>query len=153
MNKWDLVEKDERTFDEFCDEIRWEAPLLEYVPILSASALTGLRINRLLELTQVIFAEYSMRVTTHTLNNAFRFIVSQSQPPMVAGRRPTLKYITQVATQPPTFAVFTTYPEKIRPHYERYLINQLREQFGFQGAPIKLKFLSTRQKQTKKYGQ
>ena len=144
VNKWDLVEKDGRTFDKFCDTIRWEAPLLDYVPILSASALTGLRVNRLLELTQVIFAEYSMRVTTHTLNKAFRAIISQHQPPMVAGKRPSLKYITQVSTGPPTFVVFMTYPERIRPHYERYLVNQLREQFGFQGAPIRIKFLSTR---------
>jgi len=144
VNKWDLVEKDGRTFDQFCESIRWEAPLLDYVPILSASALTGLRINKLLELTQVIFAEYSTRVTTHTLNKAFRDIISQNQHPMVAGKRPILKYITQVSTRPPTFVVFTTHPELIQPHYERYLINQLREQFGFQGAPIRMKFLSSR---------
>jgi GTP-binding protein len=144
VNKWDLVEKDHRTFDEFCDTIRWEAPLLDYVPILSTSALTGLRINSLLELTQVIFAEYSTRVTTHMLNNAFRSIISQNQHPTVAGKRPSPKYITQVSTGPPTFAVFTTYPELIRPHYEKYLVNQLRQQFGFQGAPIRIKFLSTR---------
>jgi GTP-binding protein len=144
VNKWDLVEKDDRAFDEFCDSIRREAPLLDYVPILSASALTGLRISKLLELTQLTFAEYSMRVTTHTLNKAFRAIISQNQPPMVAGKRPSPKYITQVSTGPPTFCVFTTYPERIRPHYERYLVNQLREWFGFQGAPIRIKFLSTR---------
>jgi len=144
LNKWDLVEKDDRTFDEFCDDIRWDAPLLDYVPILSASALTGLRVNRLLELTQAIFAEYSTRVTTHTLNNALRAIISENQHPVVAGKRPSPKYITQVSTGPPTFVVFTTYPELIRPHYERYLVNQLREQFGFQGAPIRIKFLSTR---------
>ena len=144
VNKWDLIEKDYRTFDEFCDSIRWEVPFLDYVPILSSSALTGLRINRLLELTQLIFSEYSMRVTTHTLNKAFRIIINQVQPPMVSGKRPSLKYITQVSIAPPTFVVFTTYPERIRLPYERYIINQLREQFGFQGAPIKVKFLSTR---------
>ena len=143
-NKWDLVEKDERTFDEFCELIRWQAPLLDYVPILSSSALTGLRVNKLLELTQMIFAEYSMRVTTSALNSAFRVIISQSRPPMVAGKRPSPKYITQVSTEPPTFVVFTTYPRLIQPHYERYLINQIREEFGFQGAPIRMKFLSTR---------
>jgi GTP-binding protein len=85
-----------------------------------------------------------MRVTTHTLNKAFKAIVSQSQHPLVAGKRPSPKYITQVSIQPPTFAVFTTYPERIQPHYTRYLVNQLREHFGFQGAPIKVKFLSSR---------
>ncbi len=144
LNKWDLVDKDTYTFDEFCESIRWQMPLLEYVPIISISALTGTRINRLLELTQVIFGEYSMRVTTHTLNKAFKAIISQSQHPLVSGKRPSPKYITQVSIQPPTFAVFTTYPERIQPHYARYLVNQLREQFGFQGAPIKVKFLSSR---------
>ena len=143
-NKWDLVEKDHRTFDEFCNELRWQAPRLDYVPILSTSALTGLRTNRLLELTQIIFAEYSTRVATPLLNRAFRFIISGYSHPMVSGRRPIPKYITQVSTAPPTFAVFTTYPERIRPDYESYLINRLREEFGFQGAPIKLKFLSTK---------
>jgi GTP-binding protein len=76
--------------------------------------------------------------------SAFRVIISENQHPMVSGKRPTLKYITQVSIAPPTFAVFTTYPDKIQPHYERYLINQLRDYFGFQGSPIRLKFLSTR---------
>lgn len=143
-NKWDLVDKDHRTFDEFCAELRWQAPLLDYIPILSTSALTGLRTNRLLELTQIIFAEYSTRVTTHLLNKAFRTIVSEYTHPMVSNKRPNLKYITQVETCPPTFAVFTTYPERIRPDYERYLVNSLREEFGFQGSPIKVKFLSSR---------
>ncbi len=148
-NKWDLVDKDHRTFDEFCENIRWKAPLLDYVPILSSSALTGLRVNKLLELTQIIFSEYSTRVTTHLLNKAFRIIINENQHPMVSGRRPTLKYITQVSTRPPTFVIFTTYPDKIRPHYESYLINQLREYFGFQGSPIKIKFLSTRAEGTR----
>jgi GTP-binding protein len=145
-NKWDLVDKDHQTFDNFCEYIRWQAPQLDYVPIISASALTGLRVDKLLELTQIIFLEYSMRVTTHLLNKAFREIITQNPPPSVSGKRPNPKYITQVAIRPPTFVIFTTYPEYIRPHYEKYLINQLREQFGFQGAPIKVKFLSTRSK-------
>jgi len=145
VNKWDLPEKDERTFDEFCEDIRWKAPLLDYVPILSTSALTGLRVDRLLELTQVIFAEYSTRVATSLLNRVFRAIVNEHRPPMSGGKRPALKYITQVSVAPPTFAIFTTYPERIHPSYERYLVNQLREQFGFEGAPIRVKFLSSRQ--------
>ena len=143
-NKWDLVEKDTRTFDEFCQEIRWQAPLLDYVPILSSSAVTGLRVKKLLELTQTIFREYSMRVTTHVLNKDFRDIIIQNKHPVVSGRRPIPKYITQVSVRPPTFAVFTTYPDLIRPDYQGYLVNQLRESFGFQGAPIKMKFLPTR---------
>ena len=145
VNKWDLPEKDEKTFDEFCEDIRWKAPLLDYVPILSTSALTGLRVDRLLELTQLIFAEYSTRVATPLLNRVFRTIVNEHKPPMSGGKRPALKYITQVSIAPPTFAIFTTYPERIHPSYERYLVNQFREQFGFEGAPIRVKFLSSRQ--------
>lgn len=144
LNKWDLVEKDHRTFDEYCEMIRSETPVLEYMPVISISALTGLRVDRLLELTQVIFAEYSTRIATHILNKAFRDIITQSQHPIVSGKRPNFKYITQVEIRPPTFAVFASYPYLIQPHYERYLINQLREQFGFQGAPIKIKFLSAK---------
>lgn len=146
MNKWDLVEKDHHTFDEFCKYIRREMALLDYVPILSVSALEGLRVDRLLELTQIIFAEYSMRITTHTLNKAFATIINEYQHPIVSGKRPSPKYITQVSTNPPTFAVFTTYPELIKPSYERYLINRLRKSFGFHGAPIMIKFLSTKTK-------
>lgn len=148
MNKWDLVEKDHKTFDEFCRYIREEMALLDYVPVISVSALNGLRVNKVLELTQVIFAEYSTRVTTHTLNKAFRAIISEYQHPVVSGKRPSPKYITQVSTNPPTFAVFTTYPDLITPHYERYLINRLRESFGFQGSPIVIKFRSAKKKNT-----
>ena len=150
-NKWDLVAKDHRTFDQFCDELRWQAPLLDYVPILSTSALTGLRTDKLLELTQIIFAEYSTRVSTSLLNRAFRFIISEYSHPMVSGKRPSPKYITQIDTMPPTFAVFTTHADRIRPDYESYLVNRLREEFGFQGSPIKLKFRSTRPKQVAGY--
>ncbi|MBD3185040.1 ribosome biogenesis GTPase Der [Candidatus Poribacteria bacterium] len=155
INKWDLIEKDSNTFDEYCEEIRWQAPLFEYVPMLSSSALTGLRVEKLLELTQIIFAEYSTRITTHVLNKAFRDIIMQYSHPIVSGKRPNLKYITQVSTAPPTFVVFTSYPNLIRPDYERYLINRLREEFGFQGSPIKMKFLSTRKsdKQVAKTGE
>ncbi len=143
-NKWDLVDKDHRTFDEFSAELRWQAPRMDYVPILSTSALTGLRTDKLLELTQIIFAEYSTRVTTSLLNRAFRLIIDEHPHPIVSGKRPSLKYATQVSICPPTFAIFTTYPERIRPDYEGYLVNRLREEFGFQGAPIKVKFLSSR---------
>lgn len=146
LNKWDIVEKDQNTFDNLTKEIRSDAPFMDYMPIISVSALDGLRVNKLLELTQIIFGEYQTRIPTHMLNEAFKDIVNQNEHPMVSGRRPSFKYITQVETGPPTFAIFTTYPELIQPHYHRYLTNQIRERFGFQGAPIKLKFLSNRSK-------
>ena len=146
MNKWDLVEKDYKTFDEFCKFIRADIALLDYVPILSLSAKENLRVNKILDLTQLIFTEYSMRITTHTLNKAFGSIINENPPPSVSGKRPSPKYITQVSTNPPTFVIFTTYPELIKPPYERYLINRLRESFGFQGSPIMLQFRNTKKK-------
>jgi len=148
MNKWDLVEKDHKTFDEFCKYIRADIALLDYVPILSISAKDNLRVNKILDLTQSIFTEYSTRVTTHTLNKAFGDIITEIPPPSVSGKRPSPKYITQVLTNPPTFVIFTTYPELIKPPYKRYLINRFRELFGFQGSPIMLKFRSTKRKES-----
>jgi GTP-binding protein len=148
MNKWDLVEKDHKTFDEFCKYIRADIALLDYVPILSISAKDNLRVNKILNLTQSIFTEYSTRVTTHTLNKAFGDIITEIPPPSVSGKRPSPKYITQVLTNPPTFVIFTTYPELIKPPYKRYLINRFRELFGFQGSPITLKFRSTKRKES-----
>jgi len=143
LNKWDLVEKDTHTFDNLTKEIRINAPFMDYMPIVSISALDGLRVNKLLELTQIIFSEYLTRIPTHLLNESFRDMIIQYEHPIVSGKRPTPKYITQVEIGPPTFAVFTTYPELIQPHYVKYLTNQIREKFGFQGTPLKLKFLST----------
>lgn len=146
MNKWDLVEKDHKTFDEFCDYIRADMALLDYIPIISVSALETMRVNKLLELTQVIFAEYSTRIATPLLNRIFGDIILEHHHPFVSGKRPSPKYITQVSTQPPTFVIFTSYPELIKEPYKRYLINSLREEFSFQGAPIMLFFRSTKSK-------
>ncbi len=143
INKWDLVEKDHRTFDTFCKDIREEMALLDYVPIISVSALDKTRIFKILELTQIIFAEYSMRITTHTLNKVFQKIISEYQPPLVSGKKPSPKYITQTSTNPPTFIIFTSYPDLIKSPYKRYIENRLREAFGFQGVPIMLKFTSS----------
>lgn len=142
INKWDLVEKDHRTFDMFCKDIRAEMALLDYVPIISVSALDRTRVFKILELTQLIYAEYSMRITTHTLNKVFQDIMSEYQPPMVSGKKPSPKYITQASTNPPTFIIFTSYPDLIKSPYRRYIENRLREAFGFQGVPIILKFTS-----------
>jgi len=144
INKWDLVEKDHNTFDEICEYIRRDMALLDYVPIISVSALEKTRTSKVLELTQLIFSEYSMRITTHTLNKAFTSIISEYQHPSVGGKRPSPKYITQVATNPPTFVIFTTYSNLVKDSYKRFLTNRLRDTFGFKGAPIVLKFVSSK---------
>lgn len=144
INKWDLVEKDHKTFDEFSKFIRADMALFDYVPIISVSALDNLRIKKILDLTQVIFAEYSTRIPTSTLNKAFNEVTSEYSHPLVSGKRPMPKYITQVSTNPPTFVIFTSYPELIKPPYKRYVENRLRESFGFQGSPIVIHFRSTK---------
>jgi len=144
MNKWDIVEKDHKTFDNFSKFIKGDIALLDYVPIISVSALEGLRVNKILDLTQMIFAEYSTRIATALLNKTFGGIINDIPPPTVSGKRPSPKYITQVSTNPPKFIIFTTYPELIKQPYERYLINRLREFFSFEGSPIVIQFRSTR---------
>jgi len=144
INKWDLVEKDHKTFDEFSKFIRTDMALFDYVPIISVSALDNLRIKKILDLTQVIFAEYSTRIPTSALNKAFSEVTSEFSHPLVSGKRPMPKYITQVSTNPPTFVIFTSYPELIKQPYKRFIENRLRESFGFQGSPIVLHFRSTK---------
>ena len=147
MNKWDIVEKDHKTFDRFSKFIKGDIAFLDYVPIISVSALEGLRVNKILDLTLQIFAEYSTRIATALLNKTFGGIVNDVPPPSVSGKRPSPKYITQVSTNPPTFVIFTTYPELIKPPYKRYLINRLRESFSFEGSPIMIYFRSTHKKE------
>jgi GTP-binding protein len=138
--KWDLVEKDNDTYDRYVAEMQAQLPYFSYVPVLFVSAVTRQRVMKLLDLTLMIQREYSMRIPTHELNVVLSKATSRHQPPIVKGKRPALKYITQVDIKPPTFVIFTNHPTGIRPDYEAYLINSIRENFGFWGAPIKIQY-------------
>lgn len=140
VSKWDLVEKDNKTYDLYQEALMAELPFLDYVPAFFVSAVTKQRIYKLLELSQHIYREYSMRAPTHLLNESLEQITLRRQHPTVSGKRVHLKYMTQVGTCPPTFLTFTNWPNLIDPAYERYLIHRLRERFGFYGSPIRIEY-------------
>jgi GTP-binding protein len=141
VNKWDIVEdKTDRTFDQYVEWIRNEVPFLDFAPVVSISAKTGQRVGRVLELAIDIWGERRKRIPTAELNRVLRTAFDRQQPPIVKGRRPKLFYGTQAGVAPPTFVFFANDAASIHFSYRRYLENQLRDAFGFDGTPIKLVF-------------
>ena len=141
VNKWDLVEdKTDRTFDQYVEWIRSETPFLEFAPIVSISAKTHQRVGKVLELAIDIWGERRKRIPTAELNRVLRAATERQQPPPVKGRRPKIFYGTQAAIAPPTFVFFANDAASVHFSYRRYLENRLRDEFGFDGTPIKLIF-------------
>jgi GTP-binding protein len=138
VNKWDLVEKDEKSAARFQREAEEKAPFLRFVPFLFASALTGLRVNKVLELVLRVEQERTKRISTAQVNERLEQLVARKQPPQAAGREVKLLYATQVQVAPPTIAVFGTRPDAIQEHYVRYLHNGFRESWGFTGSPLRI---------------
>ena len=141
VNKWDLVaDKTDRTFDQYVEWIRNEVPFLDFAPIVSISAKTGQRVGRVLEAAIDIWGERRKRIPTRELNRVVTAAVDRTPPPPVRGHRPRLFYATQAAVAPPTFVFFASNASAVHFSYRRYLENQLRETFGFDGTPIRLVF-------------
>jgi GTP-binding protein len=138
INKWDVVEKDEDTFDEYAAEIRREAPFLDIAPIVAISAKTGQRVGRVLEAALEIAAERRRRIPTSALNSWLRDASARRPAPTVRGKQPRFFYATQVAIEPPTFVLFASEASTVHFSYKRYLENQLRAAFGFAGTPVRL---------------
>ncbi|MFI5254956.1 MAG: ribosome biogenesis GTPase Der [Candidatus Limnocylindrales bacterium] len=144
VNKWDLVAKTEHTFDEFSERVRAQVPFLDFAPLVSISALTGQRVGRVLEMALEVAAERRRRIPTAELNRVVREAAFRQTPPMVRNVRPKIMYATQVAVAPPTFVIFTSHAANVHFSYQRYLENQLRAAFGFDGTPIRLIFRERR---------
>lgn len=140
INKWDLVEKDQDTFDEYALGVRRDAPFLQFAPIVAISALTGLRVSRALAAALVIADERRRRVTTAALNKVITEAAFRQPAPAVKGKRPRFYYATQAAVEPPTFVLFASEAGSVHFSYQRYLENRIRDAFGFSGTPIKLIF-------------
>jgi GTP-binding protein len=138
INKWDAVEKTDKTFDEYVRRLRRDAPFLDFAPVVSISALSGQRVDRVLELAVDVWAERRRRIGTGELNRMVRQAVDRLAPPLVRGRRPKILYATQVAIAPPTFVVFVSGSADLHFSYRRYLENRLREAYGFDGTPLRL---------------
>jgi len=138
VNKWDLVEKGDKTAAHFERDAREKVPYLSFVPFLFTSALTGQRVSRVLDVILEVEAERLKRITTSQVNDVLGQLVSRRQPPQAAGREIKLLYATQVETAPPTIAVFGNHPELLQEHYVRYLHNGFREAWGFKGTPLRI---------------
>jgi GTPase len=137
-NKWDLVEKDTHTAPKWEKETRERATFLRSVPILFASVLTGLRVQKTLELILQVEEQRQRRIATHEVNEVLRALVSRSRPPHAAGRPVKLLYATQVSVAPPTFVVWSNLPDEVPESYVRYLYNGFRDAWGFVGAPLRI---------------
>lgn len=141
VNKWDLIEnKTGTTMNEFIERAREQFEFIPYAPIVFTSALTGQRVDKIMELALLVIQERSKRVPTAELNKVLREAVTRHPPPTRPGKWAKFYYITQAATSPPTFVIFTNEPENVHFSYQRYLENTLRQHFGFNGTPIVLRF-------------
>ena len=141
LNKWDIVaEKTGRTFDEYVDAMRREVPFLDFAPFVSISAKTGQRVSRVLELAVDVWGERRKRIPTPELNRVIRSAGLRQAPPTGKLGPPKIFYATQVAVAPPTFIFFARHASQIHFSYKRFLENQIRSEFGFDGTPIRLFF-------------
>ena len=138
VNKWDEIEKDNNTTEKFKKEIYKRLSYLTYAPIIFISAKTGQRVNKLYELINNVASQNAMRVPTSVLNQVLNEAIALVQPPTDKGKRLKIFYMTQPSTKPPTFVAFVNDKELFHFSYQRYLINQLRKEFGMQGTPIRL---------------
>ncbi len=147
VNKWDAVEKDNRTVNEFTKKVREILSFMPYAEIVFISAVTGQRLTKLYETIDMVSENHSMRVATGVLNEIMSEAVAMQQQPSDKGKRLRLYYITQVSVKPPTFVIFVNDRELMHFSYTRYIENQIREAFGFRGTP--LKFIIRERKESK----
>lgn len=137
VNKWDALEKDDKTIYRMTEKVRNTLSYMPYAEILFVSAKTGQRLNKLFDTIDMVSENHAMRVATGVLNEIMSEAVALQQPPTDKGKRLKLYYITQVAVKPPTFVIFVNNKELMHFSYTRYIENQIRETFGFRGTPLR----------------
>ena len=137
VNKWDAIEKNDKTMREYDNKIRQVLSYLSYAEIMYVSAETGQRLNKLYEMIDIVIENQTLRVATGVLNEIMAEAVAMQQPPSDKGKRLKLYYITQVSVKPPTFVIFVNDKELMHFSYTRYLENKIREAFGFRGTSLK----------------
>ncbi|GLX68998.1 ribosome biogenesis GTPase Der [Paenibacillus glycanilyticus] len=138
VNKWDVVDKDDKTMQEFTQTIRDHFLFMTYAPIVYLSAKTKQRLHKLLPVVNHVSEQHAMRIQTHLLNDVVSDAVAYNPPPTDKGKRLKINYVTQVATKPPTIVIFVNNPEMMHFSYERYLENKIRAAFDFEGTPVRL---------------
>ena len=137
VNKWDAVEKDGNTMNEFRKKLAVDFSFMSYAPVMFISAKTGQRIDRLFEMIAFVHSQNSMRISTGKLNEVLAMATARVQPPTDKGKRLKIYYMTQASTRPPTFVFFVNDAELFHFSYQRYLENQIREVFGLDGTPVR----------------
>ncbi len=137
VNKWDAIEKDNNTMDNYRKELEEKFSFMSYVPFVFISAKTGQRIDKLFDMIKYVNEQNSMRVSTGMLNDVLAYATSRVQPPSDKGKRLKIYYMTQPSTKPPTFVTFVNKAELFHFSYQRYIENQIRQTFGLEGTPIR----------------
>lgn len=140
VNKWDLIEKDSNTVLKFKKQLECDLAFMDYFRYITVSALTGQRVNKLMEEINYVYAKSTFRCSTGMLNDVVADAIRAVEPPAISGRRAKIKYVTQPSTQPPTFVVFTNDAKLVHFSYRRYLENYIRRAFSLDGTPIKMVF-------------
>lgn len=136
VNKWDAIEKDDKTMNKFLKDIANDLAYMSYAPRVFISALTGQRVIKMLDTVKEVYANNCLRVSTGVLNDVLVEAMAMQQPPAEKGRQLKIYYMTQVGVKPPTFVIFVNDRELMHFSYRRYIENQLRQNFGFKGTPI-----------------
>lgn len=147
VNKWDAIEKETGTMEEFRKQVIEDLKFMDYAPVLFISALTGQRVNKVLETVQQVYEQASRRITTGLLNDILADATAALQPPFSSGRRLKIYYATQQSVCPPTFVFFVNDEKLMHFAYQRYLENQFRKSFGFEGTPLRFILREKNQKE------
>ena len=137
VNKWDAIEKTDKTIYEYTNKIKMTLSFIPYAEFIFISAATGQRINKLYEIIDMVRENQTLRIATGVLNEIMTEAVALQQPPSDKGKRLKLYYITQVSVKPPTFVIFVNDKELMHFSYTRYLENRIRDAFGFRGTSLK----------------
>jgi len=140
LNKWDLIEKEPDITKKYIDDLYYQAKFLKYAPVITISALTGLRVNKIFKQVNEIFKQYNTRINTGQINKIIEKAVFKNEPSMHKGRRIKIYYATQASTKPPTFVCFVNYPDAVHFSYQRYLVNYIRNETNLTKTPIRLYF-------------
>ena len=140
LNKWDLIEKDDKTIQQYYERLRSQAKFLNFAPAMTISALTGQRVTKIFKIVDEIYDQYTRRIGTGRLNKFLERATEKNEPSLHRGRRIKFYYAAQISTRPPTIVCFVNYPRAVHFSYKRYLINQFREETGLDKTPIRLIF-------------
>jgi GTPase len=149
INKWDVAEQSGRREKQMVDELRFKAKFLSFAPVLTVSARTGRRVDRIFSVVEGVYRQFAQRIGTGPLNRILETAIQKNAPPLHRGRPVKFYYAAQVSAKPPTILLFVNHPQAVHFSYKRYLLNQVREQAGLDKTPIRLIFRERERRQHK----